>query len=291
MLLFIFKGGILIFALSMFSILIPTWNNLKYLKVCIDSILEHSQLDHEILVHVNGSDPATLKYLEICEIKYTKSEKNVGVCKALNLLAKEANRDYYVYLNDDMYVLPRWDEVLQEVIYTKRSNMFYLSATMIEPTKGGHDCMISPYNYGDIDNEFDLKRLIKEFKSLPFSDWNGASWPPSLVHKDLWHQIGGYSEEFSPGLYSDPDFSMKLWQLGVRDFHGVSESRVYHFQSKSLGRVKLNNGNKQFKKKWGIAASYFYTEFLKLGLPYKGALLEPKKGLKYQLARIKAFFA
>jgi glycosyltransferase involved in cell wall biosynthesis len=275
----------------MFSILIPTWNNFNYLKVCIESILEHSQLEHEILVHVNGSDENTLKFLEEHRLKHTKSKDNIGVCKALNLLAQKATKDYYVYMNDDMYVLPKWDEVLMEVIYSKPNHMFYLSATMIEPKKGGHNCMISPHDYGDISNKFDLQKLIEEHAKLPFADWNGASWPPSLVHKDLWNKVGGYSEEFSPGLYSDPDFSMKLWQIGVRDFHGVSQSRVYHFQSKSLGRVKLNNGNKQFKKKWRVPASFFYSQYLKLGTRYVGPLPEISKGIRYQLAKLKTLFA
>ena len=29
-------------------------------------------------------------------------------------------------------------------------------------------------------------------------------------------EVGGFSEEFSPGLGSDPDFNMKLWNKGVR---------------------------------------------------------------------------
>jgi glycosyltransferase involved in cell wall biosynthesis len=41
----------------MFSILIPTWNNLPYLKLAVDSIRRHSASAHQIIVHVNdGSD-------------------------------------------------------------------------------------------------------------------------------------------------------------------------------------------------------------------------------------------
>ena len=37
----------------MFSIIIPTLNNLKYLKFCINSIKKNSLKNHEILVHVS----------------------------------------------------------------------------------------------------------------------------------------------------------------------------------------------------------------------------------------------
>jgi hypothetical protein len=83
---------------------------------------------------------------------------------------------------------------------------------------------------------------------------------------------------------------MKLWQIGIRVFKGVADSRVYHFQSKSLHRVKLNNGRKQFKQKWGISASYFYKKYLKLGTKFKGALPEINKDLGFNWARLKAKF-
>ena len=36
----------------MFSIVIPSWNNLEYLKLCIESLKKHSKFEHEILVHL-----------------------------------------------------------------------------------------------------------------------------------------------------------------------------------------------------------------------------------------------
>lgn len=274
----------------MFSILIPTWDNFKYLHSCIESIVEHSGFNHQILVHVNGADPETVAYLEQEQIEHTVSTENIGICKALNLLAKKATQNYLVYMNDDMYTLPKWDICLAEEIETLGTDDFYISATMIEPKQGGHSCMISPLDYGDLEKGFNQSKLLAEFDQIPFHDWNGASWPPAVIHKKWWDAVGGYSEEFSPGLYSDPDFSMKLWSSGIRIFKGVSKSRVYHFQSKSLHRVKLNNGRKQFKKKWGVSGSYFYRNFLKMGTPYSGALPEINKDLGYFWARIKAFF-
>ena len=37
----------------MFSILIPTYNNLNYLKICLNSIKKNSKFDHQIIIHVN----------------------------------------------------------------------------------------------------------------------------------------------------------------------------------------------------------------------------------------------
>ena len=43
-----------------FSIVIPSWNNLAYLQLCIDSIKKHSKFNHEIIVHINEGVDGTL---------------------------------------------------------------------------------------------------------------------------------------------------------------------------------------------------------------------------------------
>ena len=48
----------------MFSIIIPTFNNLKYLKLCIKSIKKNSQFNHEIIIHINEGIDGTLEYLK-----------------------------------------------------------------------------------------------------------------------------------------------------------------------------------------------------------------------------------
>ena len=106
----------------------------------------------------------------------------------------------------------------------------------------------------------------------------------------LWKKVGGYSDEFSPGMYSDPDSSMKLWEIGVRYFKGIGNSRVYHFMSKSTGKVVKNDGRKMFMQKWKITPGYFYKRMLKMGEPWKGELKDPMKGLNYFMSKIKANF-
>jgi len=271
-----------------FSILIPSWNNLAYLRCCIRSIRGNSTFQHEIIVHVNEGDDGTTDYLRSENIPFTFSEDNSGVCKALNSAYRLATSDLIVYMNDDMYVCPGWDEALLNAVKEAGNEMCYLSATMIEPADTGNPCVIAPADFGRSVETFREKELLQRFPEVPKADWSGATWPPSLVHRRLWDAVEGYSEEFSPGLYSDPDFSMKLWRQGVRIFRGVGNSRVYHFQSKSLNRVKLNNGRKQFARKWGIPASYFRRHFLRTGKPYTGPLPEPLRGPGYWMQKCKA---
>jgi hypothetical protein len=122
----------------------------------------------------------------------------------------------------------------------------------------------------------------------------GATWPPNVVHRDVWDLVGGYSAEFSPGMYSDPDFSMKLWALGIRFFKGVGRSRVYHFGGKSTGRVLQNKGYFTFVGKWGFAPGWLTQQVLKRGKPFTGVTPDttPTRGQKAKMSwkRITASF-
>ena len=40
----------------MISIVIPTYNNLDYLKLCLKSLKKNSSFDHEIIIHITGDE-------------------------------------------------------------------------------------------------------------------------------------------------------------------------------------------------------------------------------------------
>ncbi|MCC8170802.1 MAG: glycosyltransferase family 2 protein [Parabacteroides sp.] len=89
---------------SLFSILIPTWNNLGYLRLCLESIRKNSTYTHQILIHVNEGSDGTLEWVKQSGYKYNYSKENIGVCWALNGLRSLVKTEYILYMNDDMYV-------------------------------------------------------------------------------------------------------------------------------------------------------------------------------------------
>ncbi len=273
-----------------FSILIPSWNNLELLKVCVNSIRKNSANKHQIIIHVNQGNDGTLDWVKENKFDYTSSLENVGVCYAMNAMAKLATTHYILYMNDDMYACPNWDSYLIEAIEKQKDEFFYFSATMIEPTSSKNKCVIAPFNFGLTAETFEENQLLSFEKTAQKEDWYGASWPPSVVHKKLWKKVGGYSEEYSPGFGSDPDFSMKLWKAGVRNFKGIGKSRVYHFQSKSTERVVRNNGRLTFALKWGIPSSFLYKNILRLGETYSNEPLVLSKNISYRFAQLRALW-
>ena len=87
----------------MLSILIPTYNNLKYLKLCIDSIIKNSSEKHELIVHINSGSDGTLDYIKEKKITYTYSVNNIGLCSSINKAYKLSSKNYILYAHDDMY--------------------------------------------------------------------------------------------------------------------------------------------------------------------------------------------
>ena len=251
-----------------FSLLIPTWNNLSYLKLCISSIRKNSHYDLQIIVVVNEGTDGTTEWIEQQQnIDYVLSKENIGICYALNITRSMIKSDYVVYLNDDMYVLPGWDKELYREIKSAGTKSFMLSSTMIEPVETGNPCVVVK-NYGTSTEDFQEEKLLEAYRKLVRNDWRGSTWPPNVIHIDLWDLIGGYSIEFSPGMYSDPDLSRKLYEVGVHHFKGVGKSLVYHFGTKSTGRVKQNKGRITFIRKWGISAKQFTTKYLHICEPF-----------------------
>ena len=100
----------------MFSIIVPTFNNIKYLQITLKSIVQNSKFNHDIIVHVNEGTDGTLDYLKTNNINHTYSDKNLGLCSAVNIAAKKASTKYILYCHDDMYLCPNWDYFLYEEV-------------------------------------------------------------------------------------------------------------------------------------------------------------------------------
>ena len=272
----------------MFSIIIPTFNNIKYLKLCIESIKKNSTFNHEIIAHVNLGEDGTKEYLDNEKIEYTFTNYNAGICEGMNKATKKANFDFILYSHDDFYFCPKWDEILNEEIKKIGHNRFYLSGIMMNngPLK---------FNAGSDFETFDEKKLLENYEKINHYDFQGSTWAPHLIHKEIWNKVGGFSEEFYPGTGSDPDLNMKLWKEGVRIFKGLSKCKVYHFGSivtrkyKNHPTIKTESGSKGgkiFLLKWGITFKFFKKHYLRSDSIYEGELSNPNRNIKFYLGLI-----
>tara|TARA_Y100000590_G_scaffold252976_1_gene284171 strand:+ start:252 stop:1100 length:849 start_codon:yes stop_codon:yes gene_type:complete len=268
-----------------FTILIPTYNNLKYLKLFCKSIKINSNFEHQLIFHINDGSDGSYDYINNNKYQFTHSKMNIGLCSSITEASKLIKNEYVLYSHDDMYFCKNWDKFLIEEVQKQNNNLFYFSGTNISYKNGilNFDCGNTPENFDQI--KFDN---FCEKDNSP--DLQGSHWAPHLIHRDLWTKVGGFSVEFDPGDGSDPDLCMKLWNEGVRTFKCISRFKVYHFGSVTTRKrdININNGTKKFLLKFGFNPRFFRKFYLRGDgkIKYLGPLDDPKLNFSMLLGLI-----
>lgn len=245
-----------------FTIIFPTFNNLKYLKLFYKSLRENS-FDKEIplILFINEGSDGTLEWVkQHSDIKYIHATENQGIAKPMNEIQKLVETEWTLLFADDIYLLPNWDQHLFAVIkHFEFNDNLWVAPRLIEPI----NCFAPiehPYcsigNYGQTIDEFEEEKLLSEYKKfnttikhLP----NGNMAIKSSIYRDL----NGYDEEFIYG--SDSDFTCRFCKLvGTKGIKQVGSSLAYHFGSivSNANIEKKQKANKQsielFQKKHGF---------------------------------------
>lgn len=93
------------------SILVPTYNRVKYLKECLDSIIEQEWFvlkELELIVSDNSEWNETKEFMDNYikdhndwNIKYNKNERNLWMVWNWNKLLELKKWEYYIFLSDD----------------------------------------------------------------------------------------------------------------------------------------------------------------------------------------------
>ncbi len=260
---------------SGFDIIICTWNNFNYLKLLIRSIEQNSDLPHNIVVHVNESTNEIIDWLKNKNITHTHSLENIGLCKGTNLAVTKTSKDWLCFFDDDMYALPGWDSGL--INYFKNNNLderVWLGSFMVEPGGTSLNSVISK-NYGKSIREFKESSLLNDYKSFSqnLQDISCNSTCPLLLNRELFLSLGGYDEDFDPGIGAELGLVKRYWDNGVRKYVAVKDSLVYHFGSRSTSRVRDGQEgikrDRLFKHKYGITREDFINKELKKGSKIK----------------------
>ncbi len=247
---------------KVFSILITSWNNLEALKITIESIRKNSLYQHQIIVHINNGEDGSLKWVQENEIEYTYTRLNVGFCYSINTCSSLAYCDYVLLTEDCNYFCPGWDMYLMSSIKRQPNDFWCISPTSIEHRKIASYSSIAPYYFGDTPQSFDEEQLLFCFDQISFTNWYGVNRQALLLKRIVWTAIGGFSVEFNPGNSAHSDLAMKLWSLGVRNFIGVANSRLYHIGHQPQAKSIRNDGKKTFLQKWHISEDSFHTYYL-----------------------------
>ena len=102
----------------MVSVIIPIYNVEKYLKKCIESVINQTFSDLEIILVNDGS---TDNCKEICEDYKSKDNRikfihksNGGLSSARNAGIQVATGDYYTFIDSDDYIM---SDMIEQLVY------------------------------------------------------------------------------------------------------------------------------------------------------------------------------
>lgn len=104
------------------SIIVPIYNAEKTIKRCIDSILNQSYKNFELLLINDGSKDQSLEIIKEYKDKriVVIDKKNEGVAKTRNLGIKKATGDYIMFIDNDDYIDSDYvDTYVNEIINSK----------------------------------------------------------------------------------------------------------------------------------------------------------------------------
>lgn len=85
-----------------FSIIIPVYNVEKYIEKCLQSVLNQSEKDYEVIVVNDGTKDNSIQKIKDYPVKIINQE-NKGLSAARNKGQKEATGEYLIFLDSDDY--------------------------------------------------------------------------------------------------------------------------------------------------------------------------------------------
>ena len=151
------------------SIIIPLYNEEKYIKDAINSILEQDYSNYEIIVIDDGSTDNSYNIVNNIKdkrIKLFRFKKNKGVGEARNLGIKKASGDYLAFLDADDY----WEkDKLKEYKVARDELMRERDLTLNIAKKHTIEAALKKLKseyIGDTETEF-----IKKVKKLPSAEF------------------------------------------------------------------------------------------------------------------------
>lgn len=190
------------------SVIIPNFNNEKYIGKCIDSVLEQTLVPDEIIVVDDCSTDSSADIIREYEKKYNAVkpiflDKNVGVSAARNIGLKSASSDFVTTLDaDDFYYNNHKLENEMKLISEKGENTVAYSKIVYCDEQ---DSIIRYLNYPNkeyFQGDIYIHLLADRIKRTLMRD--------CVYSKKAATDAGLYNEELS--LFEDYDFLIKLSQ-------------------------------------------------------------------------------
>lgn len=214
----------------MISILLATYNGEKYIKKSIDSVLNQTHSDWELLVGFNGTTDSSREIVaqyNDSRIKVFDYGKDAGKAKTLNKMIKEAKYDWLAIQDDDDIWLPK--KLDRQVKYI---NDYDVIGTQIMYVNESDDPNGGPT----------LAREDADIKTKSLIGDNQIANTSAIFRKKCAEEVGGWSETID-GI-EDFDFWLKIMRLEFKFLNLNSVEVMHRVHSKSNFNTKKFDLNK-----------------------------------------------
>jgi len=218
-----------------FSILILLWQSEQYLQRCLQSLLEQTFTDFEVILLNNGGsqppDPEVLANFRDLTLKQIYSENNLGFAGGNNLAARSAAGEYLVLLNSDAFPEPNWLEILHQAAQTHPGHCF-ASRLLQADNSAFLDGEWNVYHASGLTWRKNHNRSAAKSTTSPRLVMSACA-AASAYPRTAFEQAGGFDEDFFAYM-EDLDLDMRL-QLAGHPFLYLPEATVGHVGSGSTG--------------------------------------------------------
>ena len=175
------------------SAVCPTYNRVVFLPDMINSVLEQTFKDWELIVYDDGSTDTTPELMEYytkkdSRIKYFRRKKNMGIATTRNDACEKAQGDIIVICDSDDVQMPNRFAVIDKFFKTKRdTDIFYHRMFM---------CNLVMNIVGQIGaDSFDMEKMLEKqtipqptlsFKKLV---WEKVKYNPKAKYGEDWEWL------------------------------------------------------------------------------------------------------
>lgn len=242
------------------SIIIITYNNLDYTKMCIESILTRSEYPNlEIIVVDNNSSDKTPVYLsELAssqpDVKIILNEFNAGFAKANNMGLRVSSGEYIILLNNDTIVTRGWVSKLLNHLNDKNIGL-------VGPVTNfcGNEAKVQ-VSYESI-NEFERfhEVFLRKYSKPTYFEIHMLAMYCVAMRKEIQEEIGYLDENYGLGLFEDDDYSHRMKLKGYK-IACAQDVFIHHFGETSFKKLKQSDkyrqcfekNRKYFEEKFGL---------------------------------------
>ncbi len=229
-----------------FSIVIPVFNKEKFVAKTVESVLNQTFSDYEIIVINDGSTDASeniIQQFNDNRIRYF-SKKNEGVAVARNFGIEKASADFICFLDADDYWFPRFLETMNQYIQKLPEQKVFACAIEIETKKKSFAATYS------IDKKSDYE-IVNFFEA---SQKECVLWTSSVaIHKSVFEKVGHFDTKIKHGedtelwirigLEYPIVFINKVLARYVFDVDSISRKWNYFFEAYTFDKYALQEKN------------------------------------------------